>query len=79
MKHERLISVVDFYFSSRDFNGIPLEDLYQSLSLSEQDFKLAITTLVRGRKIDLIYEGDIPNPHIKPFPAQRGLRNHIKS
>ncbi|MBL7155068.1 MAG: AAA family ATPase [Candidatus Portnoybacteria bacterium] len=61
--------VTGFYLSSRDFNGISLEELYKSTDLTEDDFKSKLLTLIEDRKIDLVYEGDIPNPHIKPFPA----------
>lgn len=64
-----LKKVTNFYLTSRDFNGISLEDLYQFSGLDEGNFKESITELIRQKKIDLIYEGDIPNPHIKPFPA----------
>jgi len=84
-----LNEVTNFYLNSRDFNGISLEDLYKKSSLSEDKFKEEIIALIKGRKIDLIYEGDIPNPHIKPFPApttekqieklgQFQIDNHIK-
>ena len=63
--------------------------IYRKTSLLEDKFKLEIIALVDNRKIDLIYEGDIPNPHIKPFPAptiekqieqlhQIEINNHIK-
>ncbi len=61
--------VGNFYLTSRDFNGIPLADLYKSTKLTELEFKDILRELVKDRSIDLIYEGDIPNPHIKPFPA----------
>ncbi len=64
-----LNKVTNFYLTSRDFNGISLEDLYQFSDLNEGKFKENIVELIRKKKIDLIYEGDIPNPHIKPFPA----------
>lgn len=64
-----LNEITNFYLNSRDFNGIPIEDLYKKTSLSENKFKEEITALIKNRKIYLIYEGDIPNPHIKPFPA----------
>lgn len=64
-----LNEITKFYLNSRDFNGISIEDLYKKSSLTEDKFKEEITTLIKNRKIDLIYEGDIPNPHIKPFPA----------
>ena len=64
-----LNEVTKFYLNSRDFNGISIEDLYKKSSLSEDNFKKDIIALINDRKIDLIYEGDIPNPHIKPFPA----------
>lgn len=70
MENENLLNeITNFYLNSRDFNGISLEDLYKKFSLSEDKFKEEITALIKNRKIDLIYEGDIPNPHIKPFPA----------
>ena len=64
-----LNEITNFYLNSRDFNGISIEDLYKKTSLLEDKFKLRIVELIKSRKIDLIYEGDIPNPHIKPFPA----------
>lgn len=84
-----LNEVTNFYLNSRDFNGISLEDLCKKSSLSEDKFKEEVIALIEGRKIDLIYEGDIPNPHIKPFPAptiekqieklgQLQIDNHIK-
>lgn len=64
-----LNKITEHYLKSRDFNGISLEDLYKTASLSENKFKEEIIALIKHRMIDLIYEGDIPNPHIKPFPA----------
>jgi len=64
-----LEKVTDFYFSSKDFNGIPLSDLYQFVDIEEAVFKETLVNLINKREVDLIYEGDIPNPHIKPFPA----------
>jgi hypothetical protein len=61
--------VKDFYFYSRDFNGITLSDLYEFAAIDEQAFKKQLETLIRDRSIDMIWEGDIPNQHIKPFPA----------
>ncbi len=61
--------VTDFYFASPDYNGISLEDLYRFSEQSESEFKATLGDLIRAREIDLVYEGDIPNPHIKPFPA----------
>ena len=70
MDEETILNkVANFYLHSRDFNGISIEDLYKKSSLSEDKFKEEIIALIKNRKIDLIYEGDIPNPHIKPFPA----------
>ncbi|KKS38014.1 MAG: Diverged AAA-family ATPase containing protein [Parcubacteria group bacterium GW2011_GWA2_42_14] len=68
-KENILNEITSFYLNSRDFNGISIEDLYKKSSLLENKFKEKITALIKNRKIDLIYEGDIPNPHIKPFPA----------
>lgn len=61
--------VTEFYLKSRDFNGIPLTDLYSFSALPEEEFKRVLIDLITKREIDLVYEGDIPNPHIKPFPA----------
>lgn len=63
--------VAEFYLTSRDFNGIPLADLYKQTTLPEESFKQQVIAAVKNREIDLIYEGDIPNPHIKPFPAPK--------
>ncbi len=70
MESKNLLNEITFfYLNSRDFNGIPIDDLYKKSSLSEEKFKEELTALIKNRSIDLIYEGDIPNPHIKPFPA----------
>lgn len=61
--------VADHYLKARDFNGITLENLYKSTALKEDKFKSDILKLIQEKRIDLIWEGDIPNPHIKPFPA----------
>ncbi len=61
--------VKDFYLSSRDFNGVTLEELFKYMELKEKVFKSLLIQLIQEKFIDLIYEGDIPNPHIKPFPA----------
>ncbi len=69
-KSELIISCVkDFYISSRDFNGIPIDKLYKSSGLKEDIFKTHIIKLINDKLIELIYEGDIPNPHIRAFPA----------
>src|SRR5689334_21469253 len=64
-----LKEITSFYRNSRDFNGISLENLYKKSLISEDKFKEEIVVLIKNRKIDLIYDEDIPNPHIKPFPA----------
>src|SRR3989344_1055897 len=70
MDRENILNeITNYYLNSRDFNGVSLEDLYKKSSLSEDKFKEEINALIKNRKVDLIYEGDIPNPHIKPFPA----------
>lgn len=69
-RHRQIIKkVTEFYFKSGDFNGIALENLFNTISLDESVFKSILTELIIDRSIDLVYEGDIPNPHIKPFPA----------
>ncbi|MBX4186777.1 MAG: hypothetical protein KW802_00745 [Candidatus Doudnabacteria bacterium] len=89
--HEKIkTKVKDFYLTSRDFNGIPLENLFEYSKLEEAIFKPVLIELIKSRDIDLVYEGDIPNPHIKPFPAPSidkqiekinslGIEDHIKS
>ncbi len=89
-KHRKIIEkVTKHYFKSRDFNGISLENLFLDIELGEEEFKNNLIDLIKIREIDLIYEGDIPNPHIKPFPAppineqieklsSLNLENHIK-
>jgi hypothetical protein len=70
MYRENILNeVTNYYLDSKDFNGLSIEDLYKKSSLSEDKFKKEIITLIKNRKIDLIYEGDIPNPNIKPFLA----------
>jgi hypothetical protein len=67
---EKIISkVTEFYLTSRDFNGITLADLFKFSELDEKQFKELVEKLIRQQFIELIYEGDIPNPHIRPFPA----------
>ena len=61
----------EFYLKSKDFNGIPLADLFKQIGPSEAQFKKNVLAAIQKREIDLIYEGGIPNPHIKPFPAPK--------
>lgn len=61
--------IFDYYLQSRDFNGLPIESLYEKTSLNKNEFHNLLIELIKDRSIDIVYEGDIPNPHIKPFPA----------
>ncbi len=68
-KTKILEKITSFYLESRDFIGIPLADLYKFINLTEQEFKEYLIELIKDRCIDITYEGEIPNPHIKSFPA----------
>ena len=62
---EILESVADFYLSSRDFNGLPLRNITNNLTLQAKELKDVITSLIQQDKVSLVF-GDIhPNPHVK--------------
>lgn len=66
-KDNILGKITEFYLSSHDFNGLPIEKLVQDFRLKESELKGILISLLREDKISLTF-GDIqPNPHIKAF------------
>jgi hypothetical protein len=69
-KDNILGTITEFYLSSRDFNGSPIENLARDFRLEESELKNVLIFLIREDKISLNF-GDIhPNPHIKAFPEE---------
>lgn len=65
-----LAKITEFYLSSHDFNGLPVENILQDFRLQDAELKNIIVSLIRENKISLNF-GDIhPNPHIKAFPEE---------
>lgn len=69
-KDDILANITEFYLSSHDFNGFPIQDVAQDFKLEESPLKSILISLIREGKISLNF-GDIhPNPHIKAFPEE---------
>ncbi len=65
-----LRKITEFYLSSRDFNGLRIENLVHDFKLKESEIKSIIISLIQEDKISLNF-GDIhPNPYIKAFPEE---------
>jgi len=69
-KDNILRKITEFYLSSRDFNGLPIQDIAQHSKLEESELKNILTTLIWEDKISLNF-GDVhPNPYIKALPEE---------
>lgn len=69
-KDNILRKITEFYLSSRDFNGLRIENLVHDFKLKESEIKSIIISLIQEDKISLNF-GDIhPNPYIKAFPEE---------
>jgi hypothetical protein len=69
-KDNILRKITEFYLSSRDFNGLPIENLVHDFKLQESELKNILISLIQEDKISLNF-GDIhPNPHIKALPEE---------
>lgn len=62
-----LQEIVEFFVNSHDFNGIPLHTLAATLTLNENQLKIALANLIRDDKISINFDSD--NPHILRRPA----------
>lgn len=59
--------ITKFYLNPRDFNGLPVQDIIQTLNAEETKLKDILISLIREKKISLTF-GDVHlNPHIKAF------------
>lgn len=56
---------IDKYLGSRDFNGLPIQVLRPTATLTDD-----VLTLIRERGLDLVRGDGHPNPHIKARPAE---------
>lgn len=63
-------TITDFYLSSRDYNGISLENLGRSLATSPSSNKKVLKELIGENKISLNFGHPHPNPHIKAFEPE---------
>jgi len=69
-KDEILTRITEFYLGSRDFNGLPIQNLIHDFKLEEGELKSVLISMVEEDKASLTF-GDIqPNPHIKAFPEE---------
>ncbi len=60
-----LAEVTEFYLNSRDFNGIPLNQMY--ITDNELESIEILIDLINDDKISITFEDFHPNPHIKAF------------
>lgn len=55
-----LKEITDFYLNSRDFNGLPAHNIPKDI----------LASLIRKKKISLVFNDVHPNPHIKAFDEE---------
>jgi|LGVF01.1.fsa_nt_gb hypothetical protein len=66
-KDEILRKIKEFYLNSHDFNGLPVRNIVRDSKVEEIELNDILISLIREKKISLVF-GDIhPNPHIKAF------------
>ncbi|MHB0978162.1 MAG: hypothetical protein ACYC1K_02030 [Minisyncoccota bacterium] len=61
--------VVAFFTASRDFNGVPLRELVQTVGAPRDDVIAAVVTLVRSEKVSVAFGSHSVNAHIKRLPV----------
>jgi len=69
LKPDRILDeIVGFYVQSKDFNGIPLDELPHRLRCSWPDLLAPLVQLIKAKKVTLTFSSVFVNPHIKAFP-----------
>ncbi len=58
---------LDKYFTSGDFNGLPIYIAVQKYGVSVSDLEPDLKALIQDRKIEVWFGNVHPNPHIKAF------------
>lgn len=66
-KDEILRKITEFYLNSHDFNGLPVRNIVQDSKVEEIERKDILISLIREKKISLVFGDYHPNPHIKAF------------
>ena len=69
-KDDILAKITEFYLRSRDFNGLPVENILEDPTLESDELKNIIVSLIRKNKISLNFGDTHPNPHIKAFKEE---------
>lgn len=72
MSKSLLQETLEYYFDSRDFNGLPLMG-----NASNAD-KTAAIRLVKDGLIQVVSDKDYPNPHIRPWSSKRSTEDQIE-
>lgn len=71
-KHDILGKITEFYLSTRNFNGLPIRDIFLYFEIGESELRNILISLIREGKISLNF-GDIhPNPHVKALWEETG-------
>lgn len=60
-----LARIVEFYLNSCDFNGIVISNLAAEFQFKPARFKKELASLIRSKKITLVFASHSINPHIK--------------
>jgi hypothetical protein len=60
-------AIIEFYISSKDFNGIPFQKLLNILDIDTTLLQLTLKKLYADNFIDIVSSNYVPNPHIKQF------------
>jgi len=73
MKDELLQQILAYYFSSRDFNGLPLG------GEATEEQKAAAIQLTEEGLVQVVSDADYPNPHIRPWASKRTTEQQVDS
>lgn len=58
-------AIIEFFIKSNDFNGLHLFKLSHFADLAENRIRTAMELLLKENEIDLVFESESQNPHIK--------------
>ena len=58
-------AIIEFFIKSNDFNGLHLFKLSHFADVSENRIRTAMELLLKENEIDLVFESESQNPHIK--------------
>lgn len=70
-----LQAITDHYLGSRDFNGISLNQLRESIGIPKKELITELISLIKEDKISVNFGDRHENPHIKAFDAELGTEH----